>query len=324
MSARPWLAALVGLALAAFLVLQTGPSAVGRAVLAAGWDSVLAAFALHVLAQLICAVSWWVLSLSGPGRPTYARLAAARLLRDAMSQVLPVVPVGEVAAVRELMRAGLSALEATALTIADVTVELASQVGFSLLTLALVTAAGFEAWRLIGLSGLAGSVATFAGCVWIQHSGGHRLARLCGRVMPFLHAVPHVWERLGAGLRRIYVRRGRVALAVVIHLAAWFVGGLQAWAVLRIMGTPVTPAAALALEAFVASVCSIAPTPGALGVQEGSYVLAGATLGIDGSAALALSLVKRARDLLVALPVIIVWQAIQVHRARHEHEHARS
>lgn len=324
MNARSWLAALAGLAFAAVLVLQTGPSAVGRVVLAAGWNSVLAALALHVLAQLTCAVSWWVLCLSGPSRPTYARLAATRLLRDAMSQVLPVVPVGEVAAVRELMRAGLSAVEAAALTVADVTAELASQVGFSLSTLALVTATGLDAWRLVGLSSLAGSVAIFAGCVWVQHSGGHRLARSCGRVMPFLHNVPHVWERLGVGLHKIYGRRGRVALAVAIHLAAWFVGGLQAWAVLRIMGTPIIPAAALALEAFVASVCSIAPMPGALGVQEGSYVLAGATLGIDGSAALALSLVKRARDLLVALPVIVVWQAIQVHRARHMHEHARS
>ncbi len=235
---------------------------------------------------------------------------------------MPVVPVGEVAAVRELMRAGLSALDATALTIADVTAELASQVGFSLLTLVLVMAAGLDAWRLVGLSGLAGSVAIFAGCAWVQHSGGCRLARLCGRATPLLHGVPDVWEHLDARLRRIYARHGRVALAVAIHLAAWFAGGLQAWAVLRIMGTPIAPATALALEAFVASICTVVPTPGALGVQEGSYVLAGSALGIDSSAALALSLVKRARDLLVALPVIIVWQAIQIRRARRAHGHA--
>ena len=318
MTLRSWLAIVAGLGLTALLLMRIGLSSVGDAIVAAGWAGILAATALHVLAQGICAAAWWTLWPSDPGagRPTYPRMVAIRMLRDSMGEVLPTVPLGELAAIRELMRTGLSAVEASAVTIADVTTELAGQVGFSVITFALVALPDLRAWRYLGVSGLAGTVFIFAGCLWVQYSGGRQLARLCGGAVPLLREIPQVWDRLSAELRRVYGRQGRIAIAAAIQLAAWFVGGLQSWTVLRIMGTPVPLTGALALEAFMFSVHRVAPTPGAVGVQEGGYVLAGSALGIDDGTALALSLVKRARDLLVAVPVILVWQAVRARRTR--------
>ena len=57
-----------------------------------------------------------------------------------------------------------------------------------------------------------------------------------------------------------------------------------------------------------ASFSAAVMVPGALGLQEGGYVLVGAALGIPGEAALALALVKRARELALGLPSLVAWQ----------------
>jgi hypothetical protein len=45
--------------------------------------------------------------------------------------------------------------------------------------------------------------------------------------------------------------------------------------------------------------------PGALGVQEGGYLLLGALVGLHAETGLALSLAKRARELLLGLPGLL-------------------
>jgi hypothetical protein len=51
--------------------------------------------------------------------------------------------------------------------------------------------------------------------------------------------------------------------------------------------------------------------PNAVGVQEGAYILLGATFGLTPEMALALSLLKRARDIAIGLPTLAVWQALE-------------
>ncbi len=48
--------------------------------------------------------------------------------------------------------------------------------------------------------------------------------------------------------------------------------------------------------------------PGALGVQEGAFVLLGAVIGLSPEVALALSLIKRFRELVIGVPALLVWQ----------------
>jgi len=54
--------------------------------------------------------------------------------------------------------------------------------------------------------------------------------------------------------------------------------------------------------------------PQALGVQEGGYIMMGAMFGVPAEAALALSLVRRARDLTIGVPVLLLWQIMEGRR----------
>jgi uncharacterized membrane protein YbhN (UPF0104 family) len=54
--------------------------------------------------------------------------------------------------------------------------------------------------------------------------------------------------------------------------------------------------------------------PGAVGVQEGGYILLGNLLGIPSEMALALSLVRRVRELALGIPGLITWHLIEANR----------
>jgi hypothetical protein len=51
--------------------------------------------------------------------------------------------------------------------------------------------------------------------------------------------------------------------------------------------------------------------PNAVGVQEGAYILLGASFGLTPETALALSLLKRARDLTIGVPALVAWQLLE-------------
>ena len=53
--------------------------------------------------------------------------------------------------------------------------------------------------------------------------------------------------------------------------------------------------------------------PAAAGVQEGGYILVGAALGLGPEFALALSLMKRARELTLGVTGLIAWQWFEGH-----------
>ena len=51
--------------------------------------------------------------------------------------------------------------------------------------------------------------------------------------------------------------------------------------------------------------------PMAAGVQEGGYLLVGAAFGLPPDQALALSLLKRGRDLALGVPALLGWQVME-------------
>ena len=79
---------------------------------------------------------------------------------------------------------------------------------------------------------------------------------------------------------------------------------------------PLPFGAVLAIESLLYAIRTAAfVVPQAVGVQEGAYILLGAGFGLDPDMALALSLLKRGRDLAIGLPAIAIWQAIEGHAA---------
>ena len=51
--------------------------------------------------------------------------------------------------------------------------------------------------------------------------------------------------------------------------------------------------------------------PGALGVQEGAYIIAGGIFGLSPEVGIAVSLIKRLRDILLGLPALAAWHWLE-------------
>jgi hypothetical protein len=88
--------------------------------------------------------------------------------------------------------------------------------------------------------------------------------------------------------------------------------------VLRFAGASLGFATVLVIESLLYAARSVAfAVPNAVGVQEGAYILLGASFGLTPETALALSLLKRARDLTIGLPALAVWQFLESGRLWH-------
>jgi hypothetical protein len=73
----------------------------------------------------------------------------------------------------------------------------------------------------------------------------------------------------------------------------------------------------LAIEGLLHIVMATAVLiPGYAGVQEAGYVGLGALFGVAPEIALGVSLLRRARDMAIGIPILIIWQLIEVRRLR--------
>ncbi|MDT7933715.1 MAG: lysylphosphatidylglycerol synthase domain-containing protein [Sphingomonadaceae bacterium] len=302
-----------GLALAAWLVASFDTRAVFGAVEAIGAGG----FALFVAVQcailgLLGAAQWAVL-----GRPlaSLPQAAWARAAREGAGDVLPFTQVGGIViGARVLGRSGGSPPATYAAMMADQTAELAAQALFTLLGvggLAVLLAGGAAPWRLIA-AGLGASVGIMAAFVLAQRPMLAAAEGLARRLLPGSEAnVAAMREHL----TQIYTRRGRLALSFALHLAAWAASAAASWLALRLMGVGVDVGPVLVIESLIFALRSAAFfVPSGLGVQEGAYALLGPLLGLDPALALALSLVKRARDYAVGVPMLLIWQAAEGRR----------
>ena len=301
---------LAGLAAAVWVVRSIGVAPVFAAVQRVGWPG-YALYCLYTLAVLgLLGGAWRAVA---PGGGPVIAYAWARTVREGATDVLPFAQIGGlVVGGRVLAGRGVASDLVYASMIADLTTEMASQAMFTLFGVAALVLAlggafdGGGVLRLV-LGGTAVTVAVLVAFIVGQRPLLRLMARLGGRIVPAAVAsVDAVTLRLTA----IYRRPGALALSFGLNLAAWIASGLGAWLALRLIGVVAAPWPVLAIEALVFAVRSIAfVIPGALGVQEGAYLLLAPLFGIDPAVAVALSLLKRARDVTIGLPALLLWQA---------------
>jgi putative membrane protein len=238
-----------------------------------------------------------------------------RLVRDAGSELLPLSQVGGyVLGARAVSLTGVAGTMATASTIVDVTLELFGQLAFTALGLSclirLEPGAANAAPIAVGLL-VAGLLA--AGFLIVQRRGFdlfERFARVLGRGWADKTAAGAA--ALHAALTAVYRRRARVVSSFVLHLACWIASTLEAWVALRFAGASLDFTTVLVIESMLYAARSVAfAVPNAVGVQEGAYILLGASFGLTPETALALSLLKRARDLIIGLPALAAWQLLE-------------
>ena len=310
--------AVIGIVIAVWLVAHYGLPQVGEAFLAIGWLGLAAMCAVHAVSLILCALGWRVLIIDAPPATALSCLWA-RWLRDGIGNVLPIFPAaGEVLAARELSLRGVPAGTAAVSTIVDMTAEMVSQLLFTLLGLGLLIWQRPQTeyiWRLSGGLGLA--TVLVAGFMIAQRKGLLRLLES----LPTKLGMTQSWaslpeaQSIHTAIQKIYDDPARVVGSVAIHVGAWIAGAAEAWTALWFMGHPLTFGSVLIIESLVFALRTMAfAVPWAAGVQEGGYVMLGALFGLSPEVALALSLLKRARELLTGIPALLIWQARQLRK----------
>jgi len=307
-----WLA---GIALLAALVAWQGAAEVWSGLARAGWG-LLAVCAFYPIA-LIVDTECWRLLLPGASRPAFAVLMAPRWISDAVNGLLPSAQIGgDVVRARLLTLRGVPGVDAGASVVADITAGVLTEILFTLMGIGLLIRHDGA-----GRTALAATVGVLLFAVLLlafymaQHGGlFRRLARLLERLVRIGDWSPVVGgaEALDAAVIATYRRRREFVRACIWRMAGWFAGTLEVWLALYFLDRPIGLAEALMLESLGQAIRHAAfVIPGALGVQEGGFILLGAVAGLGPDTGLALSLMKRIRELLLGLPALLVWQMIE-------------
>jgi len=304
---------LAGLMLATGLVAYNGLGEVMQALSVAGWGIVWASL-FHVVPMAFNARAWQVLlpSRRGPGLGFFLWLV---WVRESVNGLLPVARVGgELVSARLMLRQGIRAAPAAASLVVDMTLCMGSQFLFTIGGVALLAAGDSTPMSERILYGLLAGVPLIAAFWAVQRAGlfhifhtvvkamfGDRWVGLAGTLRRYDHAV-----------RVMYRRSDRTLACLLWQLVGWAAGAGEIWLALLALGHPVSVGDALLIEALIQALSSAAfLVPGALGVQEGGFLAIGALVGLPADIGLALALARRARDLLVFGPALLVWQVIE-------------
>ncbi|HEX4157546.1 MAG TPA: lysylphosphatidylglycerol synthase domain-containing protein [Rhizomicrobium sp.] len=305
------LAAVTGLALAAYLVVYVGFGPVLAAIAAVGWDG-FALLCLYGAALFALLGAAWFVLIPARYRPNIATFIWGRAVRDCAGEVLPFSQVGGmVIGARAAMLRGTGGPLAFASTVVDITVEMVGEIAFVLAGLAILvtrvppSAASGQLARgiAIGLFAAALGAAVF---VVLQRKSLSTIVRWMSRLLPEAAgragAIQHIFAE-------IYESPLRLGLSLAIHLTGWLATALWAWLAVRLIGQPLSFSSIVAIEAILYGIRSAAIfVPAAIGVQEAAYALLGPLFGLAAPAALALSLLKRARDITLSIPILLAWQ----------------
>ena len=318
MKLRFALLATVGVALAVYLVRYVGWHAVLSAAAAIGWTG-FALFCLGALAVFVLLGAAWQVLMPAALAPRLRVLIGARLVRDAAAEVLPFSQLGGIAlGVRAAILQGMPTPLAAASMIVDVTTEMLAQIAYALLGIAILLARAPASSQVASLTsacvtGLLLAAVAVAVFIALQRRSRRITAVLARRLV---RRAGHTFAGVGGRLETIYRSPARVVLSSTLHLAAWVGNGTIVWLGFRMIGARIDLPAALAIESLVYAIRSAgAFVPNALGVQEGAYLVLGPLFGVPPELALAISVLKRARDITIGVPVLLSWQAAEGRRA---------
>ena len=303
--------ALIGVAVALYVVRTIGLKPIFNAATTIGWHG-FAALCLYQFGQFVLLGSAWCVLVPRLYRPQPLAFVWARMVRDATTELLPFSHLGGIlCGVRAAIARGIAQPIAFGSLVADITAEMVAQVVFTAVGVAVLMAS--MASRLVNawVTGTAvlGFLTLSVTCVVVlifQRFGGRWPAKLVSRLFP--RALPLTDQVIGC-LREIYRRPICICLAVSLHFAGWLASAVSTWIALRFMGVQAALVPVIAIESLVCAVRSVGFwVPNGLGVQEVAYASIAPLLGIGAEIGLAISVLKRARDVVVGVPILLLWQ----------------
>jgi putative membrane protein len=306
----------VGVLLFIGVLVSQGLPAVVATLALAGWGLLLVAL-FHLLPLALDAVAIRVLfePAAGSAAPRPMRDALlARWVGESANSLMPAGQLGgPVLMTRRLASNGMALSEAAAAITVSTTLQTFAQIAFALLGVASLGAqASHISPHALRVSSLIASgllAVQVGGFYWMQRRGFFsKVMRAATRF-----AGKRDWsewmsqaESIDRAVHVTYGRSGPVAASFLLSLVGWLVGTGEVYLILQLVHHPVGWLDALMLESLGQAIRGAAfAIPGALGVQEGGYLLLAPLAGLPPDAALALSLAKRARELLLGVPGLL-------------------
>ena len=310
-----WLLSIGVLLFAGVLISQDLP-AIMATLAHAGWGLFLVAL-FHLLPLLIDAMAICVLFEQASGRSPYWDSLLARWVGESANSLMPAGQLGgPVLMARHLARRGMRMQEAAAAITVSTTLQTFAQIVFALIGVVVLGAqtshfssAALRTSALIASAFLAVQVGGF---YLIQRRGLFgKLTRAVRRFTGNRNWSQWVTQAqaIDIAVEGIYRRNSAVTASFLLSLIGWIVGTGEVYLIASFLGAPVSWRDALLLESLGQAIRGAAfAIPGALGVQEGGYLLLAPLAGLSPDVGLALSLAKRARELLLGLPGLLYWR----------------
>jgi putative membrane protein len=301
---RRWLL-LAGALLFIGLLAWQGLPVVLNTLATAGAGLLLVA-AFHLLPLVLDAAALRILLERGSPGASWRDTVLTRWVGETVNSLMPGGQLGgPVIMVRQLTQRGMPMPQAAAAVTVSTTFQMLGQILFAITGVALIGAHISE--------GLLISIAVMAtmlvGFYLLQRRGLFRslvqpAMRLFspGRIAAFSAQA----DAVDRAVQHTYGLRLRSSGSFALNLIGWFVGTAEVYLILRFINAPVSWERALLLESLGQAIKGAGfAIPGALGVQEGGFLLLAPLAGLSAGTALALSLAKRARELLLGAPGLL-------------------
>jgi putative membrane protein len=307
------IAGIIGLALLTALTAYYGFASVMHAVVRSQWGTALVIVA-RAAALAGAGTGWWfLLTPAGRGPPLFIGL---RFVREAINSLFPFAVVGgDVIGARLLAQFGIATNLAIASVLIDIFIQVVCLLIFVLTGIGIIlNLAGTHPFGALTVVMLAVALPAVIGFFLALNFGA--FDSIVRRLVEFGErrqwaVFDHVVD-LGDRLQQIWRNHRGLSASFLVHLVTVFFGAIEVWIALAFMGHPVSAAAAIAIESLgQGSRAAVFILPGGLGVQDGALIAASAIFGVPAEVALAMALIKRVPDLVLGIPALLAWQALE-------------
>jgi putative membrane protein len=312
--------AVIGLAFGTLLVGWYGFGSVATAILSVGGPEFALFCAWQLVTMAVLGLCWRLVAPLHRGR-LIAPFVWGRIVRDSAGSCLPFSMVGGfVLGIRAATLHGISRSIATHSLVVDLTAEFLAEILCAVagLLVLLARSADPSLTRPI-MIGIVGALVAGAVVLRMQKGAVPLLVRFGRKILGdwFAGRSEEEATRSERDLAEMYGHTGRMALGVASHLFGWFCKGFGNWIAFRLMGSDIDLMGAIAIEALLHALLIPAfVVPGYAGVQEAGYAGIGLLFGIPPELSLGVSLLRRARDLAIGIPVLLIWQSVEMRRLK--------
>ncbi len=312
---------IIFIAAAAFfvwMIAASGPALIWHQVISLNWRILAVVFA-YIIVYFFDTMGWRLAFRREVKLPGLWRFFLARQAGEAINYTTPSAYIGgePVKAIVLNKRYGVNMVDGLASVVIAKTTIFLGKVAFLLIGVALalkflrlesLVAAGIL-WTFVGVLGL------FIVFLLLQRKGlfvmGLKLARKFKLSGMFEDKQARL-EEIDRTIGDFYLKdRLRLFGSFAFHLIGWIAGSIEVYIILYFLGTPVDWVRAFVIEVFMKTANSaFFFVPAAIGVQEGAGYAVLAALGIGGEMGVALSIIKRIRELSWAgFGLFVYWKS---------------